>query len=531
MRRRTIVLLAGAGAAVVAVPLVAYGVVAWVNRDTPDPAALGEAPESAAGGPDSAEGKWVVADVDTNFVGYRIRERLGPLAAPSDAVGRTNQVDGSVEIGSDDGEWQLTALDVSVDTASFDSENRSRDGFVRDEALAADEFPTAELHLADPVALGTPSSGSEHDVVDVEVPADLTLHGTTHEVTFDVQARWNGPTIQAAGSTLIHRSDFGIDVSSRAGFNIAEEGTIEFELTLTPAGGRVGVTPPTLVDNPVIPTDEGEFRPPCQSDDTALRLDPPVLVSVSAPPAERIDVALVSGALQIDPLLYVGPFDGGVAWSPDGRRAVYSAAPSFEDPRTLAIVDAIAGAAPSPIPGLQYATHPDWGPDGTIVFVQGNAEGNDSDIWVVRPDGSDAHVLVETPGLDGDPRWSPDGQSVVFFTTDGANNQDVVVVGKDGSGLRTLVGGTGYEYAPAFTPDGSQVLFVRDGAIAAVGVDGTGARQLTDGPSDTYPAMSPDGSRIAFLRKGSLFVAGADGSQPACVVTNQAIGAGPRWRP
>lgn len=524
MRRRTILLLAGLGAAVVAVPVGLYGLVALSNRDAPEPAALGAPPEASGGGPATADGTWVVADVATNFVGYRVRERLGPVAAPSDAVARTDQVDGTVTIRA----GQLTALDVTVELASLTSDSARRDDFVRGEALDVDEFPTGELHLTDPVEVEAFDSGQPHDVVELAVPAELTLRGETHEIVFEVQARWNGPTIQAAGSTRIQRSDYGIDVSSRAGFNISEDGTIEFELTFASGQGAVGAPPPTLVDNPATMSDEGEFRPPCQTGDTELRLDPPILVAGSAPDGDSTNVELVSGAHQVAPVVTSGGLAGGVAWSPDGRQIVYSSSATVEDPRTLWVV-AATGGLPTPLPGLSDVTHPDWGPDGRIVFVQ-HTEGDQSDIWVVEPDGSGARVLAETPGLDTDPRWSRNGESVVFVTVDGEQNQDVVVVGSDGRGLRTLVSTPAYEYAPSFTPDGD-VLFVRDGSIFAVGIDGEDERQLTEGPSDANPEMSPDGGRLAFLRRGSLYVAAPDGSRPACVVTNESIGSGPRWQP
>jgi TolB protein len=284
-----------------------------------------------------------------------------------------------------------------------------------------------------------------------------------------------------------------------------------------------------LVDNPATISDEGEFRPPCQSDDTEVRLDRPVLVTGSALHGDSTQVELVSGAQQVAPVVISLGLTGGAAWSPDGSQIVYSSSTTVENPRTLGLV-AATGGLPTPLPGLTDVTHPDWGPDGQIVFVQ-HTEGDQSDIWVVEPDGSDARVLVETPGLDTDPRWSPDGESVVFVTVDGAQNQDVVVVDSDGRGLRTLVSTPAYEYAPSFTPDGREVLFVRDGSIFAVSLDGEDERQLTDGPSDANPEMSSDGGRLAFLRRGSLYVAAPDGSQPACVVTDQAIGGGPRWQP
>ncbi len=525
MRRRTILLLAGLGAVVVAVPVGVYGFVALGNRDAPGPAALGDPPEGGGGGPATADGTWVVADVATNFVGYRVRERLGPIAAPSDAVARTGGVDGTATLRA----GTLAALDVTVDLASLTSNSSRRDDFVRGEALDVDEFPTGRLRLAEPVEIAAFDPGRPHDVVELAVPAELTLRDETHDVVFDVRARWNGPTIQAAGSTRIQRGDYGIDVDSRAGFNIAEEGTIEFELTFAAEQVAVGAPPPTLADNPATVSEEGEYRPPCEGDDTGLRLERPVLVTGSSPGGGTTRVELVSGAHQVATVVTSFGLTGGAGWSPDGRQIVYSASTTVDEPRTLALVDATSGV-PTPLPGLRDVTHPDWGADGQIVFVQ-HGDGDHSDIWVVGPGGSGARALVATPGLDTDPRWSPDGESVVFVTADGDGNQDVVVVGSDGGDLRTLVGTPAYEYAPSFTPDGREVLFVRDGSIFAVGVDGEDERQLTDGPSDAYPEMSSDGRWLAFLRKGSLYVAAPDGSASACVVTDESIGGGPRWQP
>lgn len=518
MRRRTVVLLAAAGALVVGVPVVAYGVVAFTNRDAPAPAALGDAPQARGGGPDQVDGVWVVADVATNFVGYRIRERLGPVAAPSDAVARTAAVEGAATIAA----GELVALEVTVDLALLVSDSQRRDDFVRDEALDVARFPTGRLTLVAPVELPAAGPGG---VVELSVPAELTLRDRSRPVDFAVQARWNGPTIQVAGSTEVQRSDFGIDVSSRAGFTIDEAGTVEFELTFVPDGEVAAAPPPTLVDNPATVTDD-ELRPPCQRDDPGRRLDPPVLVTASTP--ERI--AVVSGGGQVAVVQETAGLTGGAAWSPDVSRVVYSASATVEDRRTLWVVPA-AGGAPSPVPGPVDALQPDWGPDDRIAYVQRSGDGEESDIWMVRPDGSDAHVLVETPGVDAEPRWSPDGRSIVFTTTDGADNQDVMVVGAEGRDLRTVVGTADYEYGPSFTPDGESVQFVRDGAIHHISVDGQDEVQLTDGPNDANPTLSPDGTQLAFLREGSLFVAQPDGTSPACVVTNLTIGAGPRWNP
>lgn len=180
MRRRTILLLAGVGAVVVAVPLGAYGFVALSNRDALEPAALGAPPGASGGGAARAVGTWVAADVATNFVGYQVRERLAPVAAPSDAVARTDQVEGTATLRA----GELT-LDVTVDLASLASDSSRRDDFVSGEALEVDEFPTGELHLVDPVEIEAFDAGQPHEVVEPAVPAELTLRGETHAVVFD----------------------------------------------------------------------------------------------------------------------------------------------------------------------------------------------------------------------------------------------------------------------------------------------------------------------------------------------------------
>jgi polyisoprenoid-binding protein YceI len=511
MRRRRILLVAVGATVAVA----GYGALVLVSGDAPERAELGAAPADDDGA-HRLEGVWVVADGPASYVGYRVRERLGPVAAPSDAVGRTGAVEGSARIEA----GELTELEVVVEMAGLDSGSSARDDFVRDEALDVEQFPTAALRLDAAVPLGDVARGA---VVDLSVPAELTLRDETHRVDLAVQARWNGSTIQAAGSTTIRRSDYGIDVSSRAGFNIDEQGTIEFELTFSAEGAPVDAPPSTITDPGVVPTEEGERRPPC-SGAPDLTLDRPLLVATDDETG-RARIETVAGAGAPTPIHEDAGLTGGVSWAQDGERVVFSSLAADEAPRTLSTA-AADGSGLMPVPGLSDVTHPDWGPAGLIAFVRWTGE--DSDIWVVAPDGSAARRLVATPGIDADPRWSPDGRSILFTTATERDNQDIVTVDADGGDLRTVAGGSGYEYAPSFGPDGD-VLFVRDGSVMAVDPDGA-ERQLTDGPSDTNPELSPDGRHLALLREGSLFVS-TDGADPVCVATGRALTGGPRWRP
>jgi polyisoprenoid-binding protein YceI len=520
MRRRTaLIVVAAALTLVVAVPLAAYGYLVWTTRDAPERAALDDAPSApGTGGPTAADGTWTPAGTPTDFVGYRVRERVGPVSAPSDAVGRAHRVRGTLTI---DGE-RLRSLEVTVNMRDLRSDSSSRDDILRDESLETDRFPRARFVLRDAVDLGAPRRGR---VIEARVPGELTVRDVTREVVFDVQARWNGPTIQAAGSTEIERSDFGVETGGLAGFNVGETATIEFELTFAPQGARIeGATPGTLVDNPETATASDDVVP-CQSDGSAPPLASPVLMTSTSSNAALV----VAGLNQTSPVYVSTGRLAGAAWSPDGTQVVVASSPTLEAEPSLATVGTAGGPATA-LPDLGDVGQPDWGPDGEIVFVTEEPDG-DSDIWIAAADGSRARRLVATEGADRDPRWSPDGRWIAFATLRGTQNQDVMIVRADGSDLRAVASTTGYEYAPSFTPDGGTVLFVRDGAIRQIGLGDEHSRALTDGPNDANPALSPDGNQLAFVRAGSLYVADRDGSQPTCIQTGEAMGGGPRWLP
>lgn len=72
-----------------------------------------------------------------SFVGYRVREQLSILPAPSDAVGRTTAVDGQLEVSG----LQITAVDVTADMTQLTSDKSMRDERLRPMGLETDAFP------------------------------------------------------------------------------------------------------------------------------------------------------------------------------------------------------------------------------------------------------------------------------------------------------------------------------------------------------------------------------------------------------
>ena len=510
---------------VIALPVGAYAVLAWRSKDTPAPAELRPLDSAQAVSLDAAgtlAGAWMVSESTGGFVGYRIRERLGPVPAPSDAVGRSSAVHGSVQIE----DRRMTAASITVDMTQLHSDVDGRDGAMTHQGLETERFPTAEFTLVSTVDLGAPQLGRP---VEFALDGGLTLHGVTRRVVIPVQARWDGDSIQVAGSVTISRHDFDIDVSGLVGFRIENTGTIEFELTFNRAGAPTAVSSRgTIADQPRTPTGRPD-DPPCRADgETPPRPRDLLFTAVSrGRPTLRILPADGDKAIPIP--TPPGASAGEASWSPDGRRVAFVSAPDTAPP-TVVLVNA-DGTDLVRLAALGAASQPDWSPDGTRLAYVHNSGSGDSDIWIAGADGSGAHSLANTPTADTEPRWSPDGSHVLFTAFSDATNDDVMIVNGDGSGLRALVDAPGYEYSPSVTPDGTQVLYVRDGRIHRVGIDGKNDEALSDGPNDAKPGVSPDGATLVFLRSGNLYVAGADGSSPACVPVGSNVTDGGRWRP
>ncbi len=116
------------------------------------------------------------------------------------------------------------------------------------------------------------------------------------------------------------------------------------------------------------------------------------------------------------------------------------------------------------------------------------------------------HRLTSNP-TDEAPAFSADGRFVAFssVTEPLAAGRHIYVVNVDGTGLRQLTNGPSFDSNPSFSPNGKQVAFDRHAGagkthVFVINVDGTGLRQLTNGSfNDSEPVYTPSGKRIVFV--------------------------------
>jgi Tol biopolymer transport system component len=156
--------------------------------------------------------------------------------------------------------------------------------------------------------------------------------------------------------------------------------------------------------------------------------------------------------------LYVAPVSGCIAkrvtrgvagdpsWSPDGRWIAFDTS-GYGDiykvrPNGSGLTELCSGH------GVNEGWYPAWSPDGRLIaFVRDERHG--SQIWLMRPDGSDKHLLhTDATAVDQSLAWSHDGRLLAFVRSPATDHVSIVVVRTDGSDMRTLTNGT-----PAWNPE------------------------------------------------------------------------------
>jgi len=223
--------LRGDSAPALALPSVAPGTAASNDAGTSSAPAAPAAPSASAATLDGdVNGTWTVTT--GSQVGYRVREQLANLPAESDAVGRTDQVSGSITVTSDGTTTTVTDGALTVDTTSITSDRSQRDGRMRSQGLQTDQFPTATFTLTQPVDV--PATAVQGTPADITLVGDLTLHGVTKSVSIPAKAQLVGGQIQVAGSVDIALADFAIVAPNVGGFiiSIADQGALDFVLVL-----------------------------------------------------------------------------------------------------------------------------------------------------------------------------------------------------------------------------------------------------------------------------------------------------------
>ncbi len=114
---------------------------------------------------------------------YRVREQLVDVPLPSDAVGRTQAITGTI-VGKTDGAIMSSDSKFVVDLRTLQSDRSQRDNFIRTSVLQTNQYPNATFvpTKVDGLPLTLPPQGK----VTFKLIGDLTIRNVTKQVTWDV---------------------------------------------------------------------------------------------------------------------------------------------------------------------------------------------------------------------------------------------------------------------------------------------------------------------------------------------------------
>jgi len=155
-------------------------------------------------------------------LGYRVKEVLGGL--DTEAVGRTDQVTGELVIEAS----RLMAATFSVNVGTITSDSSKRDNQFTGNIMDVSTYPTADFVLTTPIDFGSiPLPGVQLTAI---ATGDLTLHGVTRSVTFEVTTEYASNVIGVLGSIDITFADYGIANPSNAFVKTGDTGLLEFVL-------------------------------------------------------------------------------------------------------------------------------------------------------------------------------------------------------------------------------------------------------------------------------------------------------------
>lgn len=130
---------------------------------------------------------------------------------------------------------------------------------------------------------------------------------------------------------------------------------------------------------------------------------------------------------------------------------------------------------------------------------------------------------------EAEPGFSPDGRRIVFSSARSGETMNIWVADADGSGARQLTHGPSrWQGSPRWSPDGQHVVFesLDQGHwhIWVIDAEGGASRQLTTAPGDQkVPSWSHDGRWIYFSADGgtgrNVWRMAATGGQPKRVTS------------
>lgn len=158
------------------------------------------------------------------------------------------------------------------------------------------------------------------------------------------------------------------------------------------------------------------------------------------------------------------PNAGFPSFSPDGKHIVYRVwskdKPEDNGLRIMNLDDKSAKVLTNEYDNLPY-----WSPDGTKILFTRKHEGNNFDIFTIKPDGTDLQQLTTFPANDAHAVWSADGKQILWSCGDYGFKEEaalsdntfqpygvIFMMDSDGSNKHPLTDSIWEDSMPCFVP-------------------------------------------------------------------------------
>jgi len=185
-----------------------------------------------------------------------------------------------------------------------------------------------------------------------------------------------------------------------------------------------------------------------------------------------------------------------------------------------------------PVSSTEFEYNPQFSPDGKRIAFESNRSGPE-EIWVANSDGSNPVQLTNFGRHCGSPHWSPDGQWIAFDSYMVSGRWEVWIVNSTGGTPRRLTHSTGSSNIPSFSHNGKWVYFADDRTgryeIFRVPFGGGTAVQVTrsGGKQPQVSQESVDGQTVYYVTEsnGALQEVPAAGGQEHSLGVHIVLGA------
>jgi polyisoprenoid-binding protein YceI len=173
----------------------------------------------------------LVVDPSTSQASYRAHEQLAGRSLPSEAVGTSSSVSGALVLAADSS-ILADQSQITVDLTSLKSDESRRDNWIKGNTLQISRFPTATFVPREAQGLPSPLPTSGQSTF--QLSGDLTVHGVTKPVTWQVTAQFADSTVSGNATTNVKITDFGM-TPPKVGPVLGIEDALTLELAFTAA--------------------------------------------------------------------------------------------------------------------------------------------------------------------------------------------------------------------------------------------------------------------------------------------------------